>query len=107
MVREEWPTRGYKSFQKPSTKLLNIKERWWEAELFRLKGVLLLQQTKPDLMQAEASFYQALDAARRQHSISLELRAVISLYRLGQQQGKRQRGQSIACRSLQTFLRRI
>ncbi len=62
----------------------NIEERWWEAELFRLKGILLLQQSKPDAQQAEVSFYQALDVARRQHSIALELRTAISLYRFRQ-----------------------
>jgi predicted ATPase len=66
----------------------NIEERWWEAELFRLKGTLLLQQSKSDAKQAKASFHKALDVARRQHSISLELRAASSLYRLGRQQGK-------------------
>ena len=67
----------------------NIEERWWEAELFRLQGALVLQQPNPELEKAETSFHQALEVARRQHSISLELRAAISLYRLGQQQGRR------------------
>ena len=61
---------------------------WWEAELFRLKGVLLLQQSKPDAKQAEANLLKALDVARRQNTNLLELRAAISLYRFGEQQGK-------------------
>jgi predicted ATPase/class 3 adenylate cyclase len=64
-------------------------ECWWEAELHRLKGVLRLQQAVPDAEQAEACFHQALDVARRQEAKSLELRAVMSLARLWQQQGKR------------------
>jgi predicted ATPase len=36
-----------------------------EAELYRLKGVLLLEQTIPDACQAEACFQQALAIARR------------------------------------------
>jgi predicted ATPase len=63
-------------------------ERWWEAELLRLKGALLLQQTTPDTRQAEACFQQALDIARRQQAKSWELRAATSLGRLWQQQGK-------------------
>jgi predicted ATPase len=64
-------------------------ERWWEAELHRLKGELLLQQTAPDLPQAAACFHQALTIARRQQAKSLELRAATSLSRLWQRQGKR------------------
>jgi predicted ATPase len=62
--------------------------RWYKAELFRLKGTLLLQQAVPDVCQAEACFHQALDIARQQHAKSWELRAATSLARLWQQQGK-------------------
>ena len=67
----------------------NTGERWWEAELYRLKGALLLEQTVPDACQAEACFQQALAIARRQQARSRELRAVLSLSRLWQRQGKR------------------
>jgi predicted ATPase len=50
---------------------------------------LLLQQTVPEMPQAETCFHQALDIARRQQAKSLELRAAMSLARLWQQQGKR------------------
>jgi len=64
-------------------------EHLWEAELYRLQGELLLQQTVPDARQAEACFCQALAIARRQQAKSLELRAAMSLARLWQRQGKR------------------
>ena len=64
-------------------------DRYYEAELYRLKGVLLLQQAVPDAPQAEACFQQALAVARRQQTRSWELRAAMSLSRLWQQQGKR------------------
>jgi predicted ATPase len=64
--------------------------RDYEAELYRLKGVLLLQQAVPDAAQAEACFRQALVLSRQQQAKSLELRAAISLARLWQSQGKRQ-----------------
>jgi class 3 adenylate cyclase/predicted ATPase/DNA-binding winged helix-turn-helix (wHTH) protein len=64
-------------------------ERWWEAEVHRLQGELLLRHTVPDTTQAEACFRQALEIARRQAAKSLELRAATSLSRLWQQQGKR------------------
>jgi adenylate cyclase len=64
-------------------------ERWWEAELYRLKGELLLQRTVLDEQQAEACLQQALAVARRQQAKLLELRAATSLSRLWWQQGKR------------------
>jgi predicted ATPase len=64
------------------------KEQWWEAELHRLKGALLLQLPSQQITQAETCFQQALDVARSQQAKSLELRAALSLSRLWQQQGK-------------------
>jgi predicted ATPase len=64
-------------------------ERWWEGELYRCKGGLLLRQLVPDAQEAEGCFHQALNIARRQEAKSLELRAAMSLGRLWQQQGKR------------------
>ncbi|HLB78720.1 MAG TPA: hypothetical protein VJO72_16945, partial [Candidatus Dormibacteraeota bacterium] len=64
-------------------------ERFYEAELHRLKGELLLQQSAEFQGEAEACFHQALDVARRQQAKSLELRAAMSLARLWQRQGKR------------------
>jgi predicted ATPase len=64
-------------------------EHYWEAELHRLQGELLLHQTIPDVQQADACLCQALATARRQQAKSLELRAAMSLARLWQRQGKR------------------
>src|SRR5262249_21231047 len=63
-------------------------ERWWEAEVARLRGVVLLRQPGTPPAEAEACFQRALDVARRQEAKSLELRAAMSLSRLWQQQGK-------------------
>jgi len=66
-------------------------ERWYEAELYLLKGELLLAQagTRARVEEAEACFLQALTIARRQQAKSWELRAAMSLSRLWQRQGKR------------------
>jgi predicted ATPase len=64
-------------------------DRRREADLYRLKGELLLRQAVPDAPQAEACFQQALAITRRQQAKSWELRAAMSLSRLWQQQGKR------------------
>ena len=64
-------------------------ERYWEAELYRVKGELLLAHSTAQHAEAETNLHQALDVARRQQAKSLELRAAISLARLWQHQGKR------------------
>ncbi len=62
---------------------------FYEAELYRLRGMLLLQaDATANVAEAEASFQQALAVARDQQARSLELRAAVSLARLWQEQGK-------------------
>ena len=63
-------------------------ERRWEAEIYRLKGQLLLTPGATHDDEAEACFQQALDVARRQQAKVLELRAAMSLSRLWLCQGK-------------------
>ena len=61
-------------------------ERYYDAELWRLKGELLkLQEATPE---AEACFQKAIEIARQQAAKSLELRASTSLASLWQKQGK-------------------
>jgi predicted ATPase len=64
-------------------------ECWWEAELYRHKGVLVLARSGEDYAEAETCFRQAIAVARRQHAKALELRTAMSLSRLWQQPGKR------------------
>jgi predicted ATPase len=71
------------------------EERWWEVEVCRLRGVLLLRQPGTPQAEAEAWLQRALDVARRQEAKSLELRAAMSLSRLWQQQGKRTEAQEL------------
>ncbi|MFQ5850813.1 MAG: AAA family ATPase [Candidatus Binatia bacterium] len=61
---------------------------YYEAELHRIKGGLLLNQAVPAEQQAETCFQQAIEIARQQGAKSLELRAVMSLSWLWQRQGK-------------------
>jgi predicted ATPase len=70
-------------------------ERWWAAELYRLKGQLLLRQEDPDEQQAVTCFYEALKIAHCQRAKSLELRAVMNLIHLWQQQGKRDQARQL------------
>jgi predicted ATPase len=80
---------GLQALAEAHTLVEQHEERYWEAEVHRLRGVLLLRQTGTPPAEAETCFHQALDVARRQQAKSLELRAAMSLARLWQQQGKR------------------
>ncbi len=62
-------------------------ERFFEAEIYRLRGELLLKSEAPQAA-AEECFHQAIKVAQRQQAKSLELRAMMSLARLWQRQGK-------------------
>jgi len=82
-------------------------ERYYDPELYRLKGQLTLQQLSVASSQlsvpnprrptpstqaeaeAEACFLKAIEIARQQQAKSWELRAVMSLSRLWQSQGKK------------------
>jgi predicted ATPase len=64
-------------------------ERVFAAEIYRLKGQLLLAGSTDHCPEAAACFQHARTIARRQHARLFELRAAMSLSRLWQQQGKR------------------
>jgi class 3 adenylate cyclase/predicted ATPase len=64
--------------------------RFYEAELHRLQGELLLNQAAPDNRQAETCLHRARDLARSQQAKSIELRTAMSLSRLWHQHGKKQ-----------------
>jgi predicted ATPase len=99
---------GLKAIAEALTVMDDSGERFDEAELYRIRGELLLtqeiknQKSKsknqksenpnpnsqiPDpVFEAEACFLKAIEIARKQQAKSLELRAVMSLVRLRQQQ---------------------
>jgi class 3 adenylate cyclase/predicted ATPase len=61
-------------------------ERWYLAEILRLKGWMLSLQG--DFASAEQQYLASLDVAREQQAKSWELRTSTSLARLWQQQGR-------------------
>jgi predicted ATPase len=89
---------AYWKVGKPEEGLLVVAEalaevdkglRYYEAELYRLKGELLLGLSADNHAEAETCLHQALAIARRQQTRSFELRAAVSLGRLWLRQGKR------------------
>jgi predicted ATPase len=62
--------------------------RFYEAELYRLQGELLLSLSPDHRPQAETCFQRAIEVAQQQQARSLELRAAMSLYRLYGHVGK-------------------
>jgi predicted ATPase len=65
-------------------------ERWWQAEIHRVRGELLLHHVgapelkAPERDEVEDCFRRALAIARAQGAKSLELRAAMSLNRMPQ-----------------------
>ena len=103
---------GFEVLTEALTTVQESEERYYEAELWRLKGELLLAQAGSKLQavgcrakseEAEACFHHAIAIARRQSAKSLELRAIMSLSRLWQQQGKKGDARTILTESYRWF----
>ena len=97
-------------------------ERYYQAELYRVKGELLLLQSKcravapmatagsavihqdpPEFEQAEACFTESIKIAQYQKAKSWELRAVMSMARLYQNRGKQAQARSLLTRIYNSF----
>jgi predicted ATPase len=89
------PKAGLAGLTEALTLVDTTGERWYDSEIYRLKGELLLQQSSDNQAEAEACFHKALVIARNQQAKSFELRIATSLARLWQQQGKRQEAQDL------------
>ena len=81
------PEEGLKSIADATGVLETTQERWFEAEVYRLRGTLLASMNEGST--ADESFRQALTVARRQSAKFWELRAATSLARLWCDRGKR------------------
>jgi predicted ATPase/DNA-binding winged helix-turn-helix (wHTH) protein len=84
------------------------EERWWEAELHRLHGDAVLQRSAPHpdagaRRSAEGALRKAVDIARRQDALALELRATMSLASLRCLQGRPDEGRRVLSPLLERF----
>jgi len=70
-------------------------ERFYEAELYRLKGELVLTLSKDNQDEAETCFLKAVEISKHQNAKSLELRAVMSLSQLYSKLGREEDAQQM------------
>jgi predicted ATPase len=89
------PTRGLGAISEAFAEMDETGERLYESELHRIKGELLLTQDSSNADQAERSFRDAIEVARRQRARSFELRATMRLARLLDQRGNRDRARAM------------
>ena len=59
-----------------------IESRWYEAEMHRIRGEILLKRDPADIAAAEQSLQTAIAIAQSQKARSFELRAALSLAKL-------------------------
>jgi predicted ATPase/class 3 adenylate cyclase len=70
-------------------------ERYYEPELYRLKGEILLKLGDAYTSEARTCFLHAIEVAREQSAKSWELRATASLVRLLEKEGRREEAQAV------------
>src|SRR5262249_38153404 len=99
------------------------REKYYEAELLRIKGELILKQASERsnemessggqffgepggsaVSEAEACFHQALKIAQQQNAKSLELRAANSIARLYQSRNKQREAKCILGQIYESFI---
>ncbi len=69
--------------------------RFWDAEMCRLKGLVLLALSKDNQAEAESCFRHALEIARHQQAKFFELRAAVNLSRLLQRKNKQSEARAV------------
>ena len=77
---------AWRCMEEAKTAVATTKERWYEAELYRMAGEIALRL---DAEKARVNFDRALTISREQHAKSWELRAAMSMARFWRDQGKR------------------
>jgi predicted ATPase len=65
-------------------------QRWFDAEVHRVRGELLVKLRRPDVAAAESALIRAIEIARGQRTRTFELRAALSLAKLYKTTGRDQ-----------------
>src|SRR5262249_46805174 len=79
------------------------EERWFVAEMHRVRGELLLKVQPPDVAAAESAFLRAIEIARSQQARTFELRATLSLAKLYQTTDRNQAASELLVAALAGF----
>ncbi len=80
------PQEGLAALEEARQAIEHGGDGFWEPEIHRLEGTLVLQLPKPERERAEAAFLRALHRARMRGQVALELRAALDLAALWRQQ---------------------
>ena len=89
------PNEAYSVLTKELKRAHNTGVRYYEAELHRIRGDVLLQLSASSQKEAETCFQTAIDLAHEQGAKSLELRATMRLSDLWQNQGKKEKARQM------------
>jgi class 3 adenylate cyclase/tetratricopeptide (TPR) repeat protein len=68
--------------------MIKTGEKFWHAELHRIKGKILLESSGDNHVEAESNFHKAIEISRTQNARGWELRATTNLARLWLDQNK-------------------
>ena len=78
-------------------------QRWFDSEMQRMRGELLLKRTPPDFAAAGSTFMRAIEIARSQQTRTFELRAALSLAKLYKTTGRDQVAREVLVPALAGF----
>jgi predicted ATPase len=78
-------------------------QRWFDSEMQRMRGELLLKRTPPDFAAAGSTFMRAIEIARSQQTRTFELRAALSLAKLYKTTGRDQVAREALVPALEGF----
>ncbi|MEX2260873.1 MAG: AAA family ATPase [Bryobacteraceae bacterium] len=97
------PEEGLHALAEAFAMVRNSRTFFYEAELHRLWGCLLLQAGTRSPQEAEASFQLAIETARRQKARCLELRAAVNIGRQWRHRGRRAEARQLLAETLDGF----
>jgi predicted ATPase len=86
---------AYRCIKEAAQAVKTTKERWCEADIYRMAGEIALISPERDAVKAEEYFERARTVARQQQAKSWELRTAMSLARLWRDQGKGQQAREL------------
>jgi predicted ATPase len=101
-LRAHEPERGLVEIEKGLASARESNQRWWDAELHRLRGELLVARGA-DASEGDAAYRRALQIASTQKAKSLELRVAVSLARLWRTSSQSSETMELLARTLGSF----